>query len=217
MLYFRRDVPEVIPYAEPAKHIVRIPRCERIELPEVLILELPALAVLRRTAQVAVWNIVPVDIVPRALDLEDRGHHRVVGGRDVERVRALIPAQVPLQRGSAVSKQVVRDAQPRIHILPQRNAVHWSEVARTQPRRGWPMLCGHICVEVVEPEAQVERHAIDCPLILNEQAEIRLQNLFATIRGRKLDNGGRSWLCAAQENIVTIADRSCRKIAVTLV
>ena len=66
LLHLRPDVPEIIADAEAVKHIVGPNSGRRVVLAKVLIIERPALSVRAEIAQVAVRNVVPVGIIPRA-------------------------------------------------------------------------------------------------------------------------------------------------------
>ena len=48
------------------------------------------------------------------------------------------------------------------------------------------MLHRHICPQIVEPQAVVERQPLERPLILNEEPEVGHQPLFLQVRRGKL-------------------------------
>ena len=186
MLQLCREVPVVATNTEAAQHVVVIERGD-IESPEILIVYRQALIVGGPVRQVAVRNEVPVGIVPYPGDAVHGGCDRVVALRDGGRGLGHVPAHRHLERRLAVAEQIEYRAAPRIQVLPCRSARHRSKVSRRYPAvgRGVDVLGRDVPVEVVVPEAVIERQAPDGPLILEVDAQIPVA-VLSEIRRRIL-------------------------------
>ena len=71
MLHFRRQVPKVIAHAESVNHVVGELDRVGIALAEIDVVDRSAFAVRREIGQVAVRDVIPVGIVPRAAGAVD--------------------------------------------------------------------------------------------------------------------------------------------------
>src|SRR5262249_21901057 len=142
MLGLGRDVPVVVPLAVAGENSRVDLHGVRIVLPEVLVRNRPALAVLSEVAQVAVGREVMVGVVPEASGRRDRSRDGVrdVAGDVVSAKLGDIAPGSKLERGLAVSLQVVRDAKPGVDVFPTRDVVHGVVFPLAEPGIDWRLL-----------------------------------------------------------------------------
>ena len=116
--------------------------------------------------QDAVRNEVVVVVGPRARRAVLRRVHPVVERGHVGRFALHVFGPVHARDGPAVAEDVVGAAEARREVLPVRHVVDLVVVPRGDERNGRQVLGRHIRVVIVEPQAQVERQALDRPAIL---------------------------------------------------
>ena len=111
-------------------------------------------------------------VVPRAGRLDRERLHRVDVLRDVRADAQHVAAERPFDGGPAVSEQVVRGAHPRGDVVVVRGTVDGVDGERVrEPALGVGLL-RDVAVQVVPAHAQVERQAVDRPLVLREHREL---------------------------------------------
>ena len=186
-LHLGGHVPVVGADAESLQHLVRIARRDAGP-PEVLVLIGTALAVGGRAPQVALRDVVLVEVVPRARHLVHRRDDRVVLAGDVDAGLPRVPADRDLQRHAAVAVDVVGGAHARIEVGPRRHVGDAVEPPLRQPaeRVRGDRLRRHVGVEVLEARAEVEREATNRPLILRVEPEVGPHPVLERVRRRVL-------------------------------
>ena len=83
-------------------------------------------------------------------------------------------------------------------VLPVRHVVDRIVVARRDIRDRRQVLRRHVGVVVVEPQAVVQRQAVDGPAVLRIDPECRFQVLEVDQRSRVLGDRGRRRRCEIQ-------------------
>ena len=143
-----------------------------VDRSEVRVVEGATLAVRAKVPKIAVRYVIPVRVVPRAVDSVNRGCDRVQAqGEDCTPLGHVAPKR-NLERGLAVSVYVPREAAAWVPVFPERHAVDLVVVACWYPRRGVHVLRGNQPLEDVVPQAVIERQAFDRPLILRVEPEV---------------------------------------------
>ena len=131
-----------------------------------------------------------IEVVPRPRRAHRDGGRRICQTGERSQIGTFqIPAEAHLHRRLTVAKEIVCRTQARRDVLPIRDVVHLRkiDVPIGYLRPGAVVLAWYIVVEVIEPQAHVERQPSERPLILGEQADVRLRDFI--VEDRKCKHG----------------------------
>src|SRR5207244_6155788 len=92
--------------------------------------------------------------------------------------RTHVLAGMRLYRRLAIAMKIVHATEPRRDVLPVREIVDGTVLTRRDESARWRDFLRNVCVEELDPHARVDRQTIECPGVLNVEAEVVSDVLF---------------------------------------
>src|SRR5688572_27900911 len=122
MQYADRLLPRIVPRAEPFEYVYGLVRIGRYGT-EGTIRTLADLPVLVENGEIAVRQVVAIQIVPGACGTEHQSIRRIHGRRQLRRMGIDIARDRRLDGGPAITEEVMHDSKSRSHIGPVRRII----------------------------------------------------------------------------------------------